>query len=161
MSIQASGIQVHLGLAYDAVPFNNPPPPLPISPLVSSSRGLEEHSEAWPLSCYYTIWCLLQLTLVKPGEACQPCHHCPFLRVPTLPAYARSGWHPSNDLLPLCQRRMRCDRRVRASIVSVKTRGKKGIKFLRERICVFVLIFLSELASLHKPHNLWEYWKVK
>lgn len=52
--------------------------PPSISPPVSSSRALEEHLKAWPLSCYYTIWCLLQLTLVKPGEACQLCHHCPF-----------------------------------------------------------------------------------
>lgn len=54
---------------------NSPPPIRPL--LLSSSCVSVDHYEDWPLSCYYTIWCPRQLTLVKSTEACQPCHHCP------------------------------------------------------------------------------------
>lgn len=61
-----------------------------------------DHSEDWPLSCYYTIWCTLQLTLVKSSEACQPCHRCP--RYVSQHSRVRSGWHPSNASSRSCQR---------------------------------------------------------
>lgn len=150
MSIQASGTQVPLGLVHDAAPLNDPPS---ISPPVSLSRASDEHSEAWPLSCYYTMWCLLQLTLVKPGKACHPCHHCPFLRVPTLPRVRLLWLTPLKWLTAIVSK----ENEVWQTSWSIhrlgENEGKKGIKFLRERICVFVLLFLSELASLHKPHN--------
>lgn len=153
MSMHASGTHRHLGLVYDAVPFNDPPPP--ISPPVSSSRALEEHLEAWPLSCYYTIWCLLQLTLVKPGEACQPCRHCPFYvsqHSPRTPALA------DTPQMTYCH----CVKRewgVTDELEHPSSRWKWGEKRSSFTVNLFFPVNLHH--STNPSTNLWYYWEVK